>query len=154
MTTYPLLLISGIPATGKTTFGHWLQNEKSFRHFDVEETQLIPDMNAMRMLNCPVVLTWGFRPDERELSIVEHLKNQGFSAWWFSAETPVARDFFVRRRGIPVAYFDIQMSLINQEWEKIARLFSPNIIVTLSREGYLSPDLIYQRIAADLGGES
>jgi hypothetical protein len=34
----PLLLVAGIPATGKSHFGRWLSQEYKYVHVDIEET--------------------------------------------------------------------------------------------------------------------
>ena len=146
---FRLLLISGVPATGKTAFGDWLQNEKSFLHLDIEKIQKIPDVNDLIKLSRPVVMTWGFDPQQKELQIVGGLKNLGVSLWWFTAETSIAREFFMRRGG-DVRLFDYQMSRLRQESGKIEELWSPNIVETLNSAGYLPRETIYQRILETL----
>src|ERR1700685_129293 len=76
-----LLLLTGIPATGKSTYGRWLETVKGFAYVDIENgglepAGLLPHWNAMfapsgsassfvgaldRMRH-PVVLDWGFPP--------------------------------------------------------------------------------------------
>ena len=41
------VLISGIPATGKTCFGNWLARYHGFRHVDLESDPDRPDPFAM-----------------------------------------------------------------------------------------------------------
>ena len=44
------VLISGIPATGKTCFGNWLARYHGFRHVDLESDPDRPDPFAMEPL--------------------------------------------------------------------------------------------------------
>jgi hypothetical protein len=152
MNTYPILLISGAPSTGKTTFGNWLQETKSFIHVDIEKTQCIPTPGLLNGWSQAqgVVLTWGFFPGDAELGIIALLKSRGVSVWWFTAESDIAREDFVRR-GSDVKLFDFQMPAIEREWEKIEKLFSPNTIPTLSREGHMTCELIYRTKMTNLG---
>jgi hypothetical protein len=92
----PLLLIAGIPASGKTYYSEWLESKKGFIYIDVDKD---PSMrfaglelewqycrqtcDASRFRDKllqrpqPIVLEWGFPP--RFLPIIEALKLKGFS---------------------------------------------------------------------------
>jgi len=58
------LLISGIPASGKTTLCKWLEENKGFLHIEVEE----PFVQALDKFKRPVAIDWGFPPWLRERS--------------------------------------------------------------------------------------
>src|SRR5947209_2760152 len=108
---YPLL--SGIPATGKTTFGAWLEQQRGFLHLDVEEDGLEKAnvriewdelckclcadrlMLSLNKVNRPLVLDWGFPVSA--LPIVRKLKAAGFETWWFDGDIKRARERFVGR---------------------------------------------------------
>lgn len=75
------LLLSGVPSTGKSTFGRWLEQEQGYLHIDLENGGLNrvglgqsweaiaklppPSIEAflteLRSLGKPVALDWGFR---------------------------------------------------------------------------------------------
>jgi hypothetical protein len=35
------LLLAGVPATGKSSFGNWLEEQKGYLHFDFDEEDII-----------------------------------------------------------------------------------------------------------------
>lgn len=161
---YPLLLISGIPASGKSHFGRWLEKEKLFIHIDAEKDGKIkklgleqswgycfshrnatPFLKAVQGLNNPVVFNWGFPVSC--LPVINILKRAGFKIWWFDADYDVARAEFIKRGDVPVQRFDIQVPAITQNWAAIETVFSRNIIRTLEADGTrLNPEDIYKRI--------
>ena len=76
-------LISGIPASGKSTFCRWLEEKKGFLHLDVEKpgvldryglatawaslfdasTSAAPFLQALDRFNRPIAIDWGFPPE-------------------------------------------------------------------------------------------
>jgi hypothetical protein len=80
------VLISGIPATGKTCFGNWLARYHGFRHVDLESDPDRPDPFAMEPLafidqtragESDLVITWGFPPWPPYLAKVRELHSAG-----------------------------------------------------------------------------
>jgi hypothetical protein len=94
-----VLLISGVPASGKTHFGAWLERTKGFIHIDYEKEMprlkreglwptwagflssrnAKPFVEALRALGSPVVWDWGFPPEA--IAAVGTLKREGFQIW-------------------------------------------------------------------------
>src|SRR5437016_12565980 len=112
-TVHDILLISGLPASGKSYFSEWLERTKSFVHFDVEKDGRVerrelqplwdrcfegktakPLVDALRKIGSPVVWNWGFPPEA--LSVVEMLKHEGVQIWWFDADHAAARRAFIK----------------------------------------------------------
>jgi hypothetical protein len=97
--TNQITLVSGVPGSGKTYFGDWLQAEKGFLHIDMEAFQGSTAHQiwntALRTGNLPlfldhlrgrspnVVLTWGFHPNN--FPLVRALRDAGVVAWYFTA---------------------------------------------------------------------
>src|SRR5438270_1286276 len=93
------LLISGIPCSGKSTFGGWLAAAKKFVHIDMEKSGLDEQdlratwepfwqgrdrtgfLEALEKLSASTVLDWGFPP--ALLGVVSSLKAGGVDVWWF-----------------------------------------------------------------------
>jgi hypothetical protein len=82
-----LLLITGIPGTGKTTYGDNFAKEFGFLHHDLEDNQTLNRFNANpaqfigELLNEKKneVVTWGFGPDcKRSVFLVQQLRDAGF----------------------------------------------------------------------------
>ncbi len=159
-----ILLISGVPVSGKSYFGQWLERTASFIHFDVEEDGRLgcrglkplwdrcfthgtvrPLVKALRGLASPVVLDWGFPPEC--LSVVAMLKSEGLSIWWFNADHAAARRAFIKRGGVPLGCFDQQITKIKCAWPNIEALSELQIITTLGPDDKrLSPEEIFRRI--------
>ena len=159
-----MVLLSGVPASGKSYFGSWLEDHKSFLHIDAEkdgrllEQGLLPLwdscfqggnpaalVNALQALNRPVAFNWGF--PTCWLPVVEAMKREGFDIWWFDADRNAARRAFARRGDVPLHAFDKQIADIARDWSKIKKVFSPNIMRTLKSNGaYTEPAEIYRKI--------
>jgi len=164
---HDILLISGVPASGKSYFCEWLERAESFLHFDVEKdgrleqgglkplwdrcfTMGSPDplVKALRALGSPVVLNWGFPPEW--LSVVAALKRDGVNIWWFDADHAAARRAFIKRGDVPLECFDRQMPKIERAWPSIKALFEPNIVTTLSPDDKRpSPEEVFRQIQGD-----
>lgn len=149
----PLLLLSGIPATGKSSFGRWLEQEQGFVHLDYENGGLDrfgltpawraicqippPDVtafvSALTALQRPVAFDWGFPLPF--LPLVEALHNAGIIAWWFDGDRAAARAAFVRRATVPVAALDIQMSAIGASQPLLADFYGSRVIQAISADG-------------------
>src|SRR5947207_4675865 len=89
------LLLAGPPATGKSSFGNWLEEHKGYFHLDFDEEDIVqqrglghaqhllwhqhqgePLLQAFIARQQPIVLTWGFAP--HFLPTVKHLLTWGF----------------------------------------------------------------------------
>ena len=121
-------LISGIPASGKSTFCRWLEEKKGFLNLNVEEDGVLnrhglsqawntlfdatgtaaPFIVALEKFNRPVVIDWGFPPEH--VNTVRKLFDGGLMLWWFAADWAVARRKFIARGNAkgPVTVFDIR----------------------------------------------
>src|SRR5207302_8927975 len=101
-----LLLITGIPGTGKTCYGNTFARDFGFVHVDLEDqqtlnrlasdpTQFISQLTGQQR---SVVVTWGFVPDDVQTAIVLQFRDAGFKWIWFDGNRPAAlREF--RKRG-------------------------------------------------------
>jgi hypothetical protein len=156
-------LISGIPASGKSTFCRWLEEKKGLLHLNVEEdgvldrhglatawdtlldasTMAAPFTQALDKFNRPVAIDWGFPPEH--LDAVRKLFEAGVMLWWFAANWAVARRKFQLRRYPHVQYFDIQIRKIEAALPEINTLFGSHKEYTLPSTGiYPSPDKIWK----------
>lgn len=146
-----LLLISGVPATGKTTFARWLGEHRGFLSADVERGGLGPlglqsEWNeavghgrptglvaALGALHQPVALDWGYPTNS--LPFVEALCSAGVGAWWFDGDRAAARRHFIERGTVPVDALDRQMANIDAVWPRLAAFYGDRIIHTVDAEG-------------------
>ena len=159
-----LLLLSGIPATGKSTFGRWLATEHGYLHIDIEkpgrhqELSLTSAWDAclpsgdvsdlireFRLLSPKVILDWGFPPEW--LNIVSGLKRGGADIWWFDGDRAKTREEFIKRRTVAVADLDLQMYKIERWWQDIIALFGRNRIDVIAPTGQrMSSEDIWRHI--------
>jgi hypothetical protein len=166
------LLISGIPASGKSTFCRWLEENKGFLHLDAEKpgvldryglaaawatsfdasTSAAPFIEALEKFNRPVVIDWGFPPEH--LDTVRKLFDGGVMLWWFAADWTVARRKFIARgRKGPVEVFDIQIRKIEAALPEINALFRSHVEYALPSTGiYTPPDKIWDSMLDTLVG--
>jgi hypothetical protein len=121
------LLVSGIPASGKTTFCQYLEIKHGFAHYDLEKNKdlwPIPELKdvwecsrkdfvrRLRIRHDRVALDWGFPPER--LSWVLELRAEGFRIVWFKADEVAARRIYINRATANATYFDIQINKIKR----------------------------------------
>ena len=120
MRTRRLLLITGIPGTGKTTVGDHLAERHGFRHVnrEVHEPRIFTDDPRRFLEETPsdVVATWGFRPlAPEDVAGVVGLCSLGFRGVWFDGYRPWAlrqviesptkseSDFYLQMRNVEIS---------------------------------------------------
>lgn len=150
----PHIFVAGIPATGKSWLGNWLEDRQGYVHIDAERDggarfdrinsragweHLVQVghadlfMAAVARSQRPVVLNWGF-PTQR-LYVVSALKAAGIRPFWLGADREHARAAFIDRGGIDVQFFDRQMDDIDREWLRIQEVFGARVIQGLDSRG-------------------
>lgn len=120
-----VVVLAGLPATGKTGFARHLAEHHGFVHYDVERhpegwprPELRPYLDAsprrflqvLRRRHARIVLDWGFPTAQRP--IIDGLRVCGARIVWFSADVALARRAFARRGGISLDRFDAQIAAI------------------------------------------
>lgn len=155
------LIISGVPCSGKTSFGDWLRDERAFAHVNLERRKSplrvtppklssdLPDW--LGSLAEDVVVTWGFRPEQDALDLIARFRAAGFTPWWFRADPAIARARYIERAATDatVAFFDFQMADITHAKPMIDAIYEGYTVETLSAAGYKSPEKIYEVMAAN-----
>jgi hypothetical protein len=163
------LLITGIPGSGKSSFGRWLRDNRGFFFVDMEAEPKEPDsldsaglrptweeftagenrMAFVREIQSkkPFVLDWGFPLGCS--NIVLALIHAGIDAWWFEGDRITAREHYLKRNTHPVIDFDIQFANIAGNWELVRPMFGNRVIrVALADGSLLSPPKILEAMAA------
>jgi shikimate kinase len=146
------LLITGIPGTGKTTFGGYLHNAEGYTHVDVEaETNRARSYEILgplvqRVCNTPgdVVVTWGFRARE-DRQHIEFLRSMGFSMVWLDGDRNVALKYFKKRGTVPEFAFWAQVQDIDQSG--VVTALQPYVFDPFTSNGNFKPSAqFYQKI--------
>lgn len=144
-----LILLSGIPASGKSSYGQWLAREKGFLHLDVEKNgvlakaglepvfhetfqsrDVMPFVRTLRSRERHVAVDWGFPP--HCLWVIQALGRAGVDLWWFDGDREAARKAFLKRGTVAVANLDRQMGAIERAWPDIASTFGTHILRTVA----------------------
>src|SRR5438094_909212 len=107
-----IILLSGVPATGKSEFARHLARECGFAHYDLEchpRGWPHPELKAtwdasrsgfvaqLRQYHERIVLDWGFPPSA--VPWVEELRRSGAKLVWFDGDIARAQQVFVQRGG-------------------------------------------------------
>jgi len=158
-------IICGIPASGKSTYGRWLEREKNVLFIDVEEEDALESagidelgdalfadtaqapsfVNALRRSKRQVVLAWGFPTSC--LPCIAALKDAGVDTWWFDGDRASARQSFIDRADMSVDLFDSQLADIEAHWPDIIQIFGARMIQVVGPgQAYLPPKQIYMQM--------
>jgi len=169
------LLVSGIPASGKSAFCKWLEREKGFLHLEVEKVGVLDRpglaqawnalfaadasaaafLEALEKFKRPVAIDWGFPPEH--IAAVKKLFQGGVMLWWFAADWAVARRKFEGRGSSkrPVDIFDIQIGKIRDALPEINAVFRNHLVYALpSTAIYTPPEEIWKSMIDTLAGPS
>ena len=140
-----LLLITGVPGTGKTTIGDHLAEEYGFIHLDVElldswsvelkdlflSNSWAEFIKRLKSYGKDIVMTWGFMPGVHD-NAVKDLQELGFKLIWFDGNREAARVAFLKRGTVDEPTLDIQMARV----EKMnIQSLNPTIINTFDENG-------------------
>lgn len=136
-----MLIISGIPGAGKSTFARWLSSHHGLVHLDADKlgsdvvtTMLAdgrPDSSA-RLLDelhgrgHQVVLDWGF--PSPLIWKLRQLRALGAEAWWFDGDRNAAHESFIARGSGSVSGLARQLELIEARWDEISEVFSDRML--------------------------
>lgn len=167
--TMTIFFIGGIPSSGKSWFGDWLEAHHGVVHVDAEIDQgrdldaagihdvwdqtlrapryAVSLVTTLRAHTKPIVITWGFHP--RYIEAVAEMKHAGMDASWFGGDWDAARVLH-RRAGKSVIEFEAQRVAVEAAMPAIINLFSGRMIETvLPGPTVIPPEHIWQRILAD-----
>src|SRR3989344_2387558 len=117
------ILIAGIPGTGKTTFGNFLEKNYGYVHVDMEEnhrtSEILTDTEVFIKEhfsgNKDIVATWGFSPDQETIDVVNKLRTFGFKIFWFDGNRDSAHKATMNRAGFDEKVLQQQMNSLT-EW--------------------------------------
>lgn len=164
-----LLLVTGIPAAGKSGFARLLRDEHGYFAFVLEElSDVIRDekeikrlwldavntgdasrlVRRLRNLPGPVVVEWGSPVNDPCLRCVKSMKDHGMRLLWFECPDDVARQRFVHRNTVPVGAFDVQTPNIRSNYGLILSTLQPEVIDVMDSLG--APKAV-KEIAAEIG---
>lgn len=125
------LLISGIPATGKTTFARWLVFEYAYLRCPSGEepgSTFSAEIDQARQTSDNVVIDWGF--SLARLDTVCSLIASGVEPWWFDGDREAAHQAFRARteHSGTEADWHTQLRDIEQHWEELTTIFASHML--------------------------
>ncbi|MDA8210209.1 MAG: hypothetical protein M0Z92_14580 [Actinomycetota bacterium] len=144
------LLVTGIPATGKTTFARWLVANHGYVRCPAGEepgSNFYADIAAALNGSEDVVIDWGF--PVQDLPKVKSLIAAGTVGWWFDGDRDAAFAVFSERKGHPGSIEDWhrQLAQIQGAWPAIAETFEGHILAVISSDRvFMSNEQRLQRI--------
>jgi dephospho-CoA kinase len=147
-----VLLITGLPGCGKSTFVRYVRDRLGWNLLILEE---LPPGDALQRLwlqglQCGTaqafvralhsdprraIVEWGFAVDDPCLAMVKSMKGHGMRVVWFECPDDVARARFVTRGTVPEAAFDAQVAAIRQNCARIMEEIEPDVVDLLNPDG-------------------
>jgi shikimate kinase len=117
------LLLSGVPATGKSTLAKYLESERGYHHIDMEGNNFSAGYefrkDRQKFLERfaaydNVVINWGFMPfaDRKDIELI---RENGFTIVWLDGNRVASfREYMKREKNNPLSegFYYRQMELI------------------------------------------
>lgn len=152
-----MILLSGLPGTGKSTFAAWLAEQRGYflietdrepgwyAHLAVSDADgAAATVASIRACGDDVVVEWGFLP--KYLDSVRLLRDAGVEAWWFSGDEAATRDAFIRRTGgteSVMRVYEAQLDRIRGATSAIEHFYGGRIIHSVTAgPNFMSPEEI------------
>ncbi|MDQ3098278.1 MAG: hypothetical protein M3Q44_00845 [bacterium] len=150
-----IVLLCGVPASGKFTFAKYLQDKHGYTYISLGDDEwadkklksLWDDVfEEKRQYNKVetfvryfydtyenVVLDWSFPMEQ--LRVVELLKRQWCEVIWLSCSTAVARKRYIKQHGSDsIHLFDTQVKTIEENTPKLVKNLNPHVIDVLKKD--------------------
>jgi hypothetical protein len=137
-----LLVLWGIPGTGKSTFARWLSREKGFEHVDNDKVAMkVESGGALTNLeqawkdvegspesfvtlvtshSSPVVVEYGMFADEPGVRLLGQLRDLGAEPWWFDGDRGAAKEAWRDENRKGRRPFD------DANWDRVVRVMEAN----------------------------
>jgi predicted kinase len=159
-----MLLLTGIPASGKSMFARYLSNTHGYFAYVLEELPADDEIRKLwlrcleagdatrfvkKMRNLPtsVVVEWGFPANEACIRLVQSMKDHGMRVVWFELPDDFARERFVARGTVQVEAFDAQVPAIRANYDTIMERVEPEVVSVLEADGMAkSHDAVFAEI--------
>jgi hypothetical protein len=143
-----LLLVTGIPATGKTTVATELQKTHGFKHLDFESVTLwacmrngvdldLSAVNRLKREGRNVIISWGFVPDT-QLQAILALRALGFRWTWFDGDCDAALSHYLAL-GRSRSDWDRQLAKIQSHIDPRLMELGATTITTFTESGERRP---------------
>lgn len=156
-----IIHVSGIPATGKSTFCRFLAQNHRFAHYDIEcfphgwpQTELWDSwlqnprefVEELGRHHHRSAIDWGFPVQAR--SRVAKMKASGVILIWFAGSVRYARKIFIERGEPDVAVFDQQVAAIRAAG--LPRGLGARVVRALNRTGEIrAPASVFRELFSD-----
>lgn len=152
-----IILISGLPASGKSSYCRWLHAARDYVHVDLDQdlrrgAVSLPSMlDSLRRSAFSAAIDWGFHP-HADFQAARCLTREIDGFWWFDGDREAARQRFCERRDrgehpATLDDFERQLDQINSNWTEIENLFRGRIIRSiLPGPRNIAPEVIFAQM--------
>lgn len=169
MQNHKIILLCGMPGSGKSDFGKYLRDKHKYSYVSITDEEWEDkkmqslwnhifeaknEYNAVEKFVCylhenykNVVLDWRF-PIE-QIRAAELLKRQWCEIIWFTCKVDSAKKKFVKKYKNSATYFDTQIKSIEGNSEKIIKNLNPKVMDVLKdKKTNKTSDELYSELTA------
>jgi len=154
--TNDLILITGIPGTGKTEIGEYLKEKHGYQHINFEVLPISDDLEQFKIFfqalpkSKQVVITWGFG-SSRHKNHIDYIVGLGYKHIWFDGNRVASfREFMKRENNDEQKEAAYHIQLYNIFKTEIIKKISARIVNTFDENGnFKDKDKIVDEIFKD-----
>ncbi len=169
-----LVILWGVPGTGKSTFARWLVQEMGYEHVETDAAVLHGPGTALQRAwmvagnargveafieavegnLIPVVVEYGMWATDDSLRRLDDLRQLGAEPWWFDGDRAAAMEAWRdenQKTGRPFAdeAWGGVVAVIDANWAMVQGFFGPRIMRTIEAGGrHVPPAETYQAMLA------
>lgn len=154
------ILLCGVPASGKSTFGKEIAQSHGYLHIDAEQwpndrlhtlwDEVAYDLSLMKtfvkMAGENVIFDWGFPFSSFAVGMIVEMKLYGYKPYWFDCPITLARKRYINRPYGDIADFDRQVVMIRKNQLTIKEIIKPQNINVLLNNKQKTADQLFAEI--------
>lgn len=145
-----MMIIWGVPGTGKSSFCRWLAKERGFVHVETDVGGDVARALALARQGRPVVIEWGMFVQSDTIDQVRQWQSAGAQPWWFDGDREAAYQAWRLANAYPDELWTTVLDVIRNRWHLVEEFFGADRILRTVEAGpnFVPPETIFANMQA------